>query len=179
MAKAPKISNRRLAFLLVPLLSLAGCSSKPEAGSALDTSIIEKQMLLTAKAVAESKQIRARSENALRLAALSEEEKERYKQVVAYIPPGLDLPLSYNERIEADRILKLIAQMTRWEFDVRGRVPVNGAMVYVNRETTPAYDLIIDIESQIKDRAKIVLIEYPKGSPMNGMIVLEFKETNL
>lgn len=179
MANTLKITQKKIAYLLCPLLIVAGCSTKPKPDTSLDTTAIEKQMLLTAKAVAESKQIRARSENALRLAALSEAEKERYKQIVAYIPPGLDLPLSYNERIEADRILNLIAQMTRWDYEPRGRVPVNGAMVYINRETTPAFDLVLDIESQIKDRAKVILIEYPKGSSKNGMIVLEYKETNL
>lgn len=180
MAHHKRNRQLKMVFSIAALaILLTGCASKPSDAAKFEAASIEKQMILSAKVVAESKQIRARSENALRLASLSDAEKEKYSELVKYIPPGLDMPLSFNERIEAARVLQLIAQMTRWDFDSRGRLPVNGAMVHVNRELAPAFDIIIDIESQVKDRAKVILVEYQEGSPKKGMIILEYIETNL
>lgn len=165
--------------MITMCLFTVGCASTPASNTDIDMSSIRKQMILTAKSVAESKQIRARSENALRLATLSDEEQEKYRHFVNDIPEGLDYPVSYNERIEARLVLAMIAQLTRWDFEVRGRVPVNGAMVYVNHISTPAIDVITDVEAQIKDRAKVILVKYTPGSPKKGMMILEYKETNL
>jgi hypothetical protein len=174
------IDNKpKIIFLGFMLTTLMGCASKNETRLPFDSLSIEKQMVLSAKAVAESKQIRARSENALRLSTMTDEERAKYKQLVSYIPPGMDLPLEFNERLEAETFLKLIAQMTRWDFEVKGKRPVNGAMVYLNVKMTPAIDVIYDIDSQIKGVAKIILVEYEKGNEKNGMIILDFSEKNI
>ncbi len=175
-----KTVQLNIAVIVGCLALTSGCASKKETRLPFDSASIEKQMVLSAKAVAESKQIRARAENALRIATLSEDEKEKYKQLVSYIPPGMDIPIDFNERMEAQRMLELIAQMTKWDFQPpKGRIPVNGAMVYINSQMTPAIDILINIESQIKDRAKIILVEYEKGNPKNGMIILEYHSGNL
>lgn len=171
--------SKSLVFVLGAVLLTTSCASKKETRLPFDEASIEKQMILSAKAVAESKQIRARAENAIRIASLSETEKEKFKEMVSYIPPGMDIPIDFNERMEAERMLKLIAQMTRWDFEPRGKVPVNGAMVYINSQMTPAIDIIYNIESQIKDRARIILVEYEKGNEKNGMIILDYKPSNL
>lgn len=170
---------KKCVLALALTVTLSACASKPEPTYVFNPVQIEEQMKLSAKIVAESKQIRARSENAIRMASMTEAEKRRYRESVSDIPPGLHIQLPMNEYREAEQILDTIARYTDWDFEVRGKRPVNGAMVQISTLGATAFDLIIDVESQISDRAKVILIKNQPGASKHGVMVLEFFPTNI
>lgn len=170
---------KRPLLIALAAFTLTACASSPEPSYIFNAVKIEEQLKLSAKIVAESKQIRARSENALRMASMTDDERRRYRESVEYIPPGLDMAIPMNEHKEAEVVLDMIAKYTGWDFDTRGKRPVNGAIVSINAISTPAFDIVVDIESQVKDRAKVILIENQVGSPKHGVIILDYSPHNI
>ncbi len=65
-------------------------------------------------------------------------------------------------------ILQQVAQSSQLRLKVIGHAPAIPVVVSVDREETPAYDIVQDIRAQIMDRATIVVF------PTSGVIELHY-----
>lgn len=86
-----------------------------------DNSEIDEALKQSAAMIADSQRVIARSENAMRVLSMTPEQKAQYRQAKEIVLPGMANPIPLYHDGELEQALRVLAQMTNYEFEVRAK----------------------------------------------------------
>ncbi|MDI5833295.1 hypothetical protein OCF84_20785 (plasmid) [Shewanella xiamenensis] len=166
-----------LVFVL-PLLSLTGCVSSGATSSVyntVDMSPIDAALLASAEAAQKSLLVMEQNNNYKTHKALSEKDSKDIYEQANYVPVGLDIPITMNQRLPIQKSVALICDVTGYSL-----VTINPPKVDISESVfayaRPAVEVLRDLGSRLADRAIIRVIPNPNptSTSNNGIIQLEY-----
>lgn len=168
----------RIGVLMYPLLCLAivGCQSSDGIGSVyntMNTAPVDEALIAAAEAAQRSLAIMEQSNNYKTHKALSQEQRADIYQQANYVPQGLDIPITMNQRLPIQKTVQIIAELTGYSF-VPINPPSNDISESVNAYARPALEVLRDLGVRLADRAIIRVLPNPNQSEQtkNGIIQL-------
>lgn len=173
----------RNGLILFLIATLTGCASTSSTSEKADderyiSERLEQTLASLASKAIESKQIMMAHQSAMARLDTSRQRSGSYALNEAP-PAGMDKPIPLNTTFygDAKEPIKLIAQLTNYEFKISGP-STSTEVLWVklhNEYTRTAIELLGDIASQIDKRGVDVHIWPATSKGRNGVIVLEFR----
>lgn len=169
--------RNRLIFSLV-LVALMGCQNNAKQSNAVvafEPTEMDALVYQSVESIQKSLRVLAETKNAETQKAMSYEQRQQARLTSSALPYGLDKKITMNWHGEADGALKMLANLTNYQFSSPlGVKPKNGVMINIAATNRTAYDILRDIGSQAGERATVRVIPNTK-TRLYGIIELEYK----
>ncbi len=139
---------------------MCGCKSTPDNQTqynTVDRTSVDQSLMRSAEMAQRSLAVLEQNSNYLTTKALSNKQKEEIRRQAGYIPPGLDLPFTFNQRLPITKVVTLIAEMTGYRVQ-RVSAPAVDISETVTAYGRPAVDVLRDLGNRLGTRATIKVI---------------------
>lgn len=169
--------------LALGMIVLSGCSfnssdiKQPDVNDAKILEAINKSAVV----IADSQRVTAESQNAIRSMQMTQEQKSRYAEEMAYIPPNMErmLPLFVRNE-ELEKAAKLLALLTEYDFNVvnPSMRPRDGVLITIQSQGRTGYDLAREMGTQAGVKADLNILPYStsdRKSSKFGLIEVVYK----
>ncbi|WP_188740032.1 hypothetical protein [Shewanella inventionis] len=168
--------------MMALVISLAGfgCASTDKEASAynvVDMSEIDLALLQSGKAIQASIKIMEENKNFIASKSKSDEEQQEYSEQMTYVPNGLDVPITLNDRLPLQKTLKIIGYLTGYQV-MTVNPPQNDISKSVRVYARPAIYVLRDLGVSLGDEAHISILPFkePKPDGMLGLITVTYAE---
>lgn len=165
---------RALTYTLL-CLAMSGCQSSDgieNVYNTVNTAPVDAALIAAAEAAQRSLAIMEQSNNYKTHKALSQEQRADIYQQANYVPEGLDIPITMNQRLPIQKTIKIIAEMTGYSF-VPINPPANDISESVNAYARPALEVLRDLGVRLADRAIIRILPNPNHSENNNNGIIQ------
>ncbi|QIR16529.1 hypothetical protein [Shewanella aestuarii] len=173
------IKSTTLAILISMLV--CGCASTKKEETAynvVDMTDIDMALMQSAKAIQSSIKIMEENKNFIASRSKSNEETDKYAEQMTYIPNGLDVPITLNDRLPLQKTLKIIGYLTGYQV-LTVNPPQNDISKSVRVYARPAIYVLRDLGVELGEEAHIAVMPFkePKPDGMLGIITVTYAET--
>lgn len=160
---------------------LCGCSSNGTPDNKNQTPTLNDQVIIdglaeSTKAMATSLRILYELRNAKAYQNADAGQRQQWYEQTYHLPESLKLPVTVNGPGDAEKLIRQIARMVRYEVpEPIGKIPADKPIVRIKARARPAYDILRDIGAQTDGRLKIDIM--PAEDPterVRGVIMLEY-----
>lgn len=160
--------------LISSILTVTGCQStqeKPTKYNTVDVSSVDQSLMRSAELAQRSLAILEQNSNYLTTRALTDAQRDAIRTQAAYIPPGLEQPVTFNQRLPITKTVTLIAEMTGYKVQ-RVNPPAVDVSETVTAYARPAVDVLRDLGTRLGSRATIKIIpnQHIGKNDLNGVI---------
>ena len=152
----------------------SGCATPPTPAPESMPNELQQAFIESSQQVTASVRTLAEVRNAELTLNTSDEDLKQMRLNASALPAGLDKPISIEWHGEAEPLLKLINDLTKYgEIRVYGQRPKGGAVINIKSNARPAYDVIREVGTSLGGVAEIRVIAAESNTA--GAIELIYK----
>lgn len=162
---------------LVSIIAMSGCQSGQSTSiyNTVNMSPIDEALIASAEAAQRSLLVMEQNNNYKTHKAISNADRQSVYEQANYVPTGLDIPITMNQRIPIQKSIELICDMTGYSM-VTINPPRHDISESINAYARPAIEVLRDLGSRLGDKAIIRVLPNPSptSTSRNGIIQIEY-----